>query len=311
MPGVLETLWNHYIWLLESGDPRTAPWLLVYSPLPVALLLALYLLLVLLGPRVMSRRPPLQLTGPLAAYNLGLVLLSGYIFYQFLTTSLLADYSYFCQPVDYSPSELGMRMARVCWWCFFSKAVELLDTVFLVLRKKQEQLTFLHVFHHGTMLLNWWAGVKYVPGGQGPVCGNRRALLLQPLCRVLLPGRVQPRRPPLRPQPHRPFPQLLPPDVPAGPAEEAALGARTPGTGAPGMHLTAHPTTLRMPRGWCFLLGEGEGEQHPSRVQGTSAEPPPTTTLLLSPPACLVPWVRPFSLGVRPSSACSPTPGIQ
>ncbi|GAA6080677.1 ELOVL fatty acid elongase 8b isoform X1, partial [Tachysurus ichikawai] len=38
--------------------------------------------------------------------------------------------------------------------------------VFFILRKKNSQLTFLHVYHHGTMIFNWWAGVKYVAGGQ-------------------------------------------------------------------------------------------------------------------------------------------------
>ncbi|XP_035167951.1 potassium voltage-gated channel subfamily A member 1 isoform X3 [Oxyura jamaicensis] len=38
--------------------------------------------------------------------------------------------------------------------------------VFVILHKKQEQVTFLHVYHHSTMLFNWWSGVKYVPGGQ-------------------------------------------------------------------------------------------------------------------------------------------------
>lgn len=27
-------------------------------------------------------------------------------------------------------------------------------------------MTFLHVYHHGTMIFNWWLGVKYVAGGQ-------------------------------------------------------------------------------------------------------------------------------------------------
>ncbi|KAM4782158.1 uncharacterized protein ACIQIH_005656 isoform 2-T3 [Cyanocitta cristata] len=58
----------------------------------------------------------------------------------------------------------AQQMARVCWW-FSSKAIELLDAV-LILRKKQEQVTFLHVYHHGSMLFSWWSGVKYVPGGQ-------------------------------------------------------------------------------------------------------------------------------------------------
>ena len=37
---------------------------------------------------------------------------------------------------------------------------------FFILRKKFNQVSFLHVYHHCTMLLNWWMGVKYVAGGQ-------------------------------------------------------------------------------------------------------------------------------------------------
>ncbi|KAM6438765.1 LOW QUALITY PROTEIN: very long chain fatty acid elongase 4-like [Rhynochetos jubatus] len=153
-----------YNWILESGDPRTDPWPLVHSPLPVTFLFVSYLFVVALG--AMRQQKPLNLRGLLVACNLAMMTLSSYMFYEFLVPSVLADYSYLCQPVDCSRSELGMRMARVCWW-FFSKVIELLETVFFILRKKQEQVTFLHVYHHGTVLFNWWSGVKYVPGGQG------------------------------------------------------------------------------------------------------------------------------------------------
>lgn len=38
--------------------------------------------------------------------------------------------------------------------------------VFFVLRKKNNQISFLHVYHHSTMPLLWWTGVKFVPGGE-------------------------------------------------------------------------------------------------------------------------------------------------
>ncbi|CAG01443.1 unnamed protein product, partial [Tetraodon nigroviridis] len=38
--------------------------------------------------------------------------------------------------------------------------------IFFILRKKDSQVTFLHVYHHATMIFNWWLGVKYVAGGQ-------------------------------------------------------------------------------------------------------------------------------------------------
>lgn len=36
--------------------------------------------------------------------------------------------------------------------------------VFFVLRKKQSQITFLHVFHHSVMPWSWWWGITLTPG---------------------------------------------------------------------------------------------------------------------------------------------------
>ena len=41
----------------------------------------------------------------------------------------LLDYSYKCQPVDYSHNATALRMANLCWWYFISKFTEFADTV--------------------------------------------------------------------------------------------------------------------------------------------------------------------------------------
>lgn len=163
-------LW--YEGILENGDKRTDPWLLVYSPVPVTIIFLLYLCAIWVGPRLMRHKEPVDLKFVLIVYNFAMVGLSAYMFYEFVVSSWLANYSLLCQPVDYSTSPLAMRMARVCWWFFFSKVIELSDTIFFILRKKNSQLTFLHVYHHGTMIFNWWAGVKYVAGGQSFFVGS-------------------------------------------------------------------------------------------------------------------------------------------
>jgi len=42
--------------------------------------------------------------------------------------------------------------------------------VFFILRKKNNQVSFLHVYHHATMILNWWMAAKYLPVGQCKHC---------------------------------------------------------------------------------------------------------------------------------------------
>ncbi|KAF7652873.1 hypothetical protein LDENG_00091280 [Lucifuga dentata] len=166
MASVWQSVLSLYQRIVENGDKRTDPWLLIYSPIPVSVIFLVYLGVVWAGPRLMKERKPFNLKAVLIVYNFAMVGLSGYMFHEFLVTSLLSNYSYLCQPVDYSTSPLAMRMASACWWFFFSKVIELSDTVFFILRKKNNQLTFLHVYHHGTMIFNWWLGVKYVAGGQ-------------------------------------------------------------------------------------------------------------------------------------------------
>lgn len=166
MASTWQTVLSVHQRIVENGDKRTDPWLLVYSPVPVSLIFLVYLSIVWVGPRMMKHRQPVDLKVVLIVYNFAMVGLSSYMFSEFLITSWLSNYSLSCQPVDYSTSPLAMRMANVCWWFFFSKVIELSDTFFFILRKKSSQVTFLHVYHHATMIFNWWLGIKYVAGGQ-------------------------------------------------------------------------------------------------------------------------------------------------
>jgi hypothetical protein len=62
-------------------------------------------------------------------------------------------------------------MARAVWLYYMAKVVELLDTVFFVLRKKTSQVSFLHVYHHSLMPVCAFVGVKYFAGGHGTLLG--------------------------------------------------------------------------------------------------------------------------------------------
>ncbi|XP_064624335.1 very long chain fatty acid elongase AAEL008004-like [Lineus longissimus] len=152
--------------LMAKADPRTADWPMMSSPFPSLFICLLYFYLVTkTGPKFMENREPYQFRKILVVFNIGMVGLSAYNLYEFLMSGWLAGYSLGCQPVDYSNSPQALRMASACWWFYISKFIELFDTLFFVLRKKSNLLTFLHVFHHGIMPFSWWFAVKFAPGG--------------------------------------------------------------------------------------------------------------------------------------------------
>ncbi|KAK3101735.1 hypothetical protein FSP39_005960 [Pinctada imbricata] len=155
-----------YDWALTVSDPRVKDWFLMQGYGPTLALTFLYVFVVQVGKKVMENRDPIRLHWPVVAYNFGCVILNFYICSTLLVSTYKAGYSFICQPVKYSYDENEMQIASALWWFYFSKLIEMLDTIFFVLRKKNNQISFLHVYHHASMFPIWWIGIKWVAGGQ-------------------------------------------------------------------------------------------------------------------------------------------------
>lgn len=149
-------------------DPRVADWPLMDSPFPTLAMVVVYLLsVVIVGPSLMANRKPFQLNKIIVIYNACQVIYSSIMFYEHLMSGWFMDYSYSCQPVDYSQDRVALRMANLCWWYYISKLTEFADTIFFVLRKKDRQISLLHLYHHSLTPIETWICVKFLAGGHG------------------------------------------------------------------------------------------------------------------------------------------------
>lgn len=162
---VLHEAYDYYLWTLSLSDSRTRGWPLVDSPTPTLFYTVLYLSIVWLGPKLMKQRSAFKLTWALIPYNLAMAVLNGYIAIELFTASTRLRYSYICEPCREINHPDELQIANAVWWYYISKLFEFCDTFFFILRKKEEQLTFLHVYHHSTMFSLWWIGIKWVPSG--------------------------------------------------------------------------------------------------------------------------------------------------
>ncbi|XP_055374697.1 elongation of very long chain fatty acids protein 7 [Condylostylus longicornis] len=162
-----------YNFLVENEDPRTKDWFLSDNPQKLFMILGAYLFFCLYaGPRYMRDRKPFELKNTLLIYNAFQVIFSIILWWEGFEAGWRKNYSYRCQPVYYGtdkPHE--MKMARAVWLYYLAKISELLDTVFFVLRKKQRQISFLHLYHHTLMPVCAFVGVKYFAGGHGTLLG--------------------------------------------------------------------------------------------------------------------------------------------
>ena len=82
MSSFVENIVQHYHTAMEAGDPRTTVWLFMSTPWSALGLVCLYLTVVMVGPQVMKKREAFQINKLLVVFNLGLVLLSLYMFFE-------------------------------------------------------------------------------------------------------------------------------------------------------------------------------------------------------------------------------------
>ncbi|XP_026729756.1 elongation of very long chain fatty acids protein 7-like [Trichoplusia ni] len=173
MAMILRKMWDAYQFLFEEiSDPRSKEWFLAAKPYQIVTLLGLYHMFVLKwGPQFMKNRKPFNLDIIMVAYNAIQVVVCVLIFIKALYLGWGWDYKWFCEPIDYSFTPKAIEVSRLTYYYFLLKVVDLLDTIFFVLRKKFNQVSFLHVYHHTGMVLLTWGSTTYLPGGHGSMVG--------------------------------------------------------------------------------------------------------------------------------------------
>lgn len=138
----------------EHGDPRAATYPLMGTfKIPLALYFTYLTLVLYLGPLLMSARSrPFNLKWLIIPHNLVLSLFNAAVFFFYLLQTRFGAelFNLKFERVYAQSNRWEHRLAYAYW---LSKYVDMLDTLFLLMRKKTDQLTFMHIFHHSTVPL--------------------------------------------------------------------------------------------------------------------------------------------------------------
>lgn len=165
MSQLISDLIDSYNLLWSKVDQRVINWPLLSSPLYTIGISLTYILVVKkIGPYLMRDRRPFDIRLPMIIYNFVMVIISAIIVYYFSAYAWFKNYSFKCQPVDYSNSPDALVVAKTSYFYYLVKYLEFTDTLFFVLRKKQNQITNLHVIHHSLLPFSVYWGLIFVPG---------------------------------------------------------------------------------------------------------------------------------------------------
>ncbi|KAH8320008.1 hypothetical protein KR074_011042 [Drosophila pseudoananassae] len=164
---------NSTILDLFQGLPADPVRLPLYRPLPATLIVSVYLLVVLkLGPQFMASRKPYNVRKAMLVYNLFQVLMNSTLFVMaFYYMFVKQSYDLRCMILPSDHPDKGLE--RVLSYAYFiNKILDLMDTLFFVLRKSYKQITLLHVYHHALMVMATPIVVHfYGSGGQYSTMG--------------------------------------------------------------------------------------------------------------------------------------------
>ncbi|XP_049299790.1 elongation of very long chain fatty acids protein 1-like [Anopheles funestus] len=133
---------------------------LMASPVPSSIVIAIYLYFIYkYGPSYMEYRKPYNLRWIIAGYNIFQVAACGYLVFNYIKVGFEFKFIGRCTPkLPVTEYEHGLDAVYYGWLAMCLRMIEFIETVFFVLRKKQNQVSTLHVYHHiSTFLIVWWS----------------------------------------------------------------------------------------------------------------------------------------------------------
>jgi elongation of very long chain fatty acids protein 4 len=160
-PIALTAIYIYALTLETQGWPKdqsTFSYCSIWVPLAASLV---YLTGIFVGTRLMKNREPYSAKNYMFTYNLYQTILNGWCVYSFIVELVRNGYPVWGNTLE----STNFKMSFLIWIHYNNKYVELLDTLFMVVRKKNDQLSFLHVYHHVLLIWAWWCVCHFACGG--------------------------------------------------------------------------------------------------------------------------------------------------
>lgn len=123
----------------------------------VIALIGVYLWFVLkFGPEFMKNRDPFNVVDLIRLYNAFQVVACTIFVVKAQQIGFSFKYLWKCEKFEFFSDITRLEVSIGYWLFLILRCIEFIETVFFVVRKKQSQATFLHIFHHiGSVLMTF------------------------------------------------------------------------------------------------------------------------------------------------------------
>jgi len=137
------------------------------SPTAMIAVFAIYLWFVLkFGPDFMKKREAFKLVGIIRIYDIFQVAACAFFVAKVHQHGFTFAKTWECvaSPNVENLNYDAKALLELWWYFVLLRAIELIETVFFVLRKKQNQVSALHIYHHISTVACLWTLLKFSGG---------------------------------------------------------------------------------------------------------------------------------------------------
>lgn len=116
-----------------------------------------YLWIVLLaGPKFMKNREAFNITKVVQFYNICQVIVCSIYVIRSQMIGFTMNHLWKCERFEFLSEDIKLEVRIGFWFFLLVRLAEFWETIFFILRKKPNQASFLHIFHHiGSVLMTW------------------------------------------------------------------------------------------------------------------------------------------------------------
>ena len=118
---------------------------------------AVYLWIVFFaGPKFMKNRRPYKVTNIIRVYNIFQIIVCSIFVIRSIQLGFDHRFIWRCESFDWLTTEELAEIKAGTWLFMLLRMFEFIETIFFILRKKENQASFLHVYHHITVIALMW-----------------------------------------------------------------------------------------------------------------------------------------------------------